>query len=130
MSEQRLEPRSGEIWLVDCDPQIGREQGGIRPALVISNDYFNRLPNGLYVIAPITSRNRGLRLQLPIAPPAGGLRKPSVIMCDQIKAASERRMLERWGVVSDETLAEARQVAGLIIEDEPFFVEESGGALT
>ncbi|MCA9858337.1 MAG: type II toxin-antitoxin system PemK/MazF family toxin [Thermomicrobiales bacterium] len=120
MSEQQLEPRAGEVWLIDCDPQVGREQGGIRPALVISTDYFNRLPNELYVVAPITTRNRGLRLHLPLAPPEGGVRKPSVIMCDQIKAASDRRMLERWGLVSDETLADVRQMVRLIIEGEPF----------
>ncbi len=120
MSEQQLEPRVGEIWLVDFDPPTGREQGGVRPALVISNDYFNQLPNGLFLVAPLTTRNRGLRLHIPIAPPEGNLRKPSVIMCDQVKAASEQRMLERWGMVNDETLGHARQVVRLIVEDETF----------
>jgi mRNA interferase MazF len=125
VSEQQLEPRAGEVWLVDCDPRVGREQGGIRPALVISNDYFNRLPNGLYVIVPLTTRNRGLRLHIPIFPSEGGLRQPSVIMCDQVKAASERRMLEHWGTVSAETLAATRQLVGLILEGKPF-IEDDG----
>ena len=119
MSELPLEPRAGDLWLIDCDPQVGREQGGIRPALVISNDFFNKLPNGLYLIVPLTTRNRGLRLHTPIAPPEGGLRKPSVVMCDQVRVVSERRMLERWGTVNDETLADVRQIVSLIVEDDP-----------
>ncbi len=118
MSEQQLEPRAGEIWLVNCDPQVGREQGGVRPALVVSNDYYNELPNGLYVITPITTRNRGLRLQIPVEPPEGGLRQPSVIMCDQVKAASAQRFLERWGEVSPATLARAHELLMLILSSE------------
>lgn len=119
VSEQSSEPRAGEVWLIDCDPQVGREQGGIRPALVISNDHFNLLPNDLYIVVPFTTRNRNLALHLPVLPPEGGVRKPSVIMCDQVMAASVRRMLERWGMVRDETLSEVRRLVGLIIEGEP-----------
>ncbi|MCO5220369.1 MAG: type II toxin-antitoxin system PemK/MazF family toxin [Thermomicrobiales bacterium] len=45
MSEQQLEPRAGEVWLIDCDPQVGRARDS--SCLVISTDYFNRLPNEL-----------------------------------------------------------------------------------
>jgi len=34
--------KQGNIILVDFDPQAGHEQKGRRPALVISNDLFNR----------------------------------------------------------------------------------------
>jgi mRNA-degrading endonuclease toxin of MazEF toxin-antitoxin module len=44
------EPRAGEVWDVDFDPRVGREQGGVRPALVISNDTFNQVPNGLHMV--------------------------------------------------------------------------------
>lgn len=120
MSEQPLEPRSGEVWLIDCDPQVGREQGGIRPALVVSNDYFNNLPNGLYVIAPITTRNRGLRLHVPVLAPEGGLRRPSVVMCDQVKSVSVDRFLEQWEAVTPETLERVRRVVDLIFENDPY----------
>jgi len=73
------EPSMGEVWDVDFDPQVGREQGGVRPALVISNNQFNRVPNGLYFVAPITGRDRDIPLHVRMVPPEGGLSKPSVV---------------------------------------------------
>lgn len=44
MPTQRA-PKVGDIWYVDFSPQVGREQAGVRPALVVSNDAFNEVPN-------------------------------------------------------------------------------------
>ena len=98
------EPKAGEVWYVKFDPQVGREQGGIRPALVISNDYFNRVPNGLHFIVPITGTARNIRHHVRVAPPEGNLTKPSVIMCDQARSQSIERFLHLRGVISSETL--------------------------
>jgi mRNA interferase MazF len=106
----------GEIWDVDFDPRVGREQGGIRPALVISNDNFNRVPNGLHVVVPITGTDRNIRAHVRIAPPQGGLTKPSVIMCDQVRAQSEQRFLRRRGVVSAEILVLVQALVGTFID--------------
>jgi mRNA interferase MazF len=34
------EPLRGEVWDLDLNPIIGREQAGFRPALVLSVDLF------------------------------------------------------------------------------------------
>lgn len=103
-------PRAGDIWYVGLNPQAGREQAGIRPALVVSNDEYNDLQNDLYIICPITTRHRGLSFHLPVEPPEGGVTKPSVIMCDQVKAQSIDRFLRFRGTVSDELLFEAQRI--------------------
>jgi mRNA interferase MazF len=36
-------PRKGDFIAVTFDPQSGHERRGRRPALVVSNDLFNRL---------------------------------------------------------------------------------------
>ena len=110
------EPRAGEIWNVTFDPQIGREQGGIRPALVISSDYFNAVPNELHYIVPITSRDRNLRYHVRVSPPEGGLSRPSVIMCDQAKSQSIHRFIGRQGVVTQETLVKVQKMVGECID--------------
>lgn len=110
------EPSMGEIWDVDFDPQVGREQGGIRPALVISNDRFNRAPNGLYFVAPLTGTDRNIRYHVRIAPPEGGLSKPSVIMCDQARAQSAQRFLRRRGDVSSGIVALVQAMVGMCID--------------
>ncbi len=38
------DPRVGEMWDVNFSPNVGHEQGGIRPALVISSDQFDNVP--------------------------------------------------------------------------------------
>ena len=35
-------PRKGDLIALTFDPQSGHEQRGRRPALVVSNDLFNR----------------------------------------------------------------------------------------
>lgn len=96
------EPRIGEVWDIDLNPQIGREQGGRRPALVISSNFYNHTPNGLFIVAPITGTDRNIRYHLRVEPPEGGLTKPSVIMCDQERSASVLRFRRRRGEMSPE----------------------------
>jgi mRNA interferase MazF len=110
------EPKAGEIWYVDFDPQVGREQGGIRPALVISNDYFNRVPNELHFIVPITGTDRNIRHHVRVTAPEGNLTKPSIIMCDQARSQSIERFLRLRGMVSPETLRLVQRKVAEIID--------------
>ena len=111
----RQKPKAGEIWNINFDPQVGREQAGIRPALVISHDRFNQLPNGLHIVVPITGVDRGLAYHVPVAVPEGGLSKPSQIMCEQEKAQSINRFIDRRGVVSQETLQRVQTIVAALI---------------
>ncbi|MGN6484646.1 MAG: type II toxin-antitoxin system PemK/MazF family toxin [Thermomicrobiales bacterium] len=110
------EPRAGEIWNVNFDPQAGREQAGLRPALVISHDRFNRLPNGLHIVVPITGTDRGWAHHVPIAASEGGLTKPSQIMCDQVKSQSVERFHGRRGTVTAATLQRVQAIVAAFID--------------
>ena len=50
----RYIPRQGDFITLSFDPQVGHEQQGRRPALVISNDLFTR-HTGLAIVCPITN---------------------------------------------------------------------------
>ena len=50
-------PDQGDIVYFNFSPSIGREQKGVRPALVISRDIFNK-SSGLAVVCPITSKQK------------------------------------------------------------------------
>lgn len=100
---------------MDFNPQLGHEQGGFRPGLVISTDLFNTAPNGLHIVVPITTRDRGIRLHLPILPPEGGLKRPSVLMCDQARVQSVLRFHNKRGKVSDDVLQRVQAVVEVII---------------
>lgn len=47
-------PHARDIILLDFNPQSGHEIQKKRPALVLSNDAFNRM-TGLAMVCPITS---------------------------------------------------------------------------
>ena len=49
--------KQGDIIWLDFDPQIGYEQKGRRPALVVSNETFNHFSN-LAIVCPITNTNK------------------------------------------------------------------------
>ncbi len=50
-------PEAGDLIWTDFDPRTGREQGGRRPALVLSPRAFWEA-SGFAVVCPITSRVR------------------------------------------------------------------------
>lgn len=78
MSE--ITPRRGDIVTVDLNPTRGREQKGIRPALVISHDGFNA-KTGTAIVCPITSRVRGGPFEIPVA----GNKTSGVILANQVR---------------------------------------------
>ena len=57
--------KQGAIIKVDFNPQAGHEQAGYRPALVISNDFFNQKAN-LTIVCPITNTSNRFPLHLPL----------------------------------------------------------------
>jgi mRNA interferase MazF len=99
-------PSQDEVWIVDLNPVVGHEQGGVRPALVLSDDQFNRSRAGLVMIAPITGTDRGLITHISIDPPEGGVVKRSFIMTDQLRTISPRRLGRRLGSISRATRSE------------------------
>ena len=58
-------PRAGDIIWLDFDPQAGREQAKRRPALVITDQSYNRA-SGLVIVCPLTSRRKPYPFALPV----------------------------------------------------------------
>ena len=106
----------GEIWLVNLNPSRGHEQAGTRPALVVSADQFNHGPAGLVVICPMTTTERGIPLHVEVRPPEGGVRERCFIKCEDIRSVSTERLMDRWGDVSDRTLASVADRVRILLE--------------
>jgi mRNA interferase MazF len=98
------EPSRGDIWGVNLDPTIGREQAGARPALIISVDLFNHGPADLVVIVPLTSQEKGIPFHVPIHPPEGGLTLRSFAKCEDVRSISRQRLKRRYGQVARKTM--------------------------
>lgn len=97
-------PDRGDIWLVNLNPTMGREQRGIRPCLVVSADPLNHGPAELAIVLPITSKNKGIPSHVAVLPPQGGLKQPSFVKCEDVRSISTMRLLERWGKIDPHTL--------------------------
>lgn len=78
------------LW-VDFSPQVGREQAGRRPAIVVGSPLAVQIGarSGLVLVVPCTSTDRGHAWQPKIA--LGG--KHGVAMCEQIRSISRRRVV-------------------------------------
>lgn len=98
----------GEVWWASPDPAMGREQGGRRPVLVISNEAYLDAVATLAITAPLTTRDRGWPNHVPVAG-STGLDVPCWAMTEQVRTISRSRMVRRSGVVAGETLATVRQ---------------------
>ena len=96
----------GEVWLVELDPTRGREQQGRRPALIVSTNGFNKSPADLVVLIPITSKEKSIPWHVAIAPPEGGVKTKSFVMCEAVRSVSKERLAQRWGAVSAAILDE------------------------
>lgn len=114
MDDQR--PRRGEVWRVDLETVRGREQGGQRPAVVVSASTFNAGPSGLIVICPLTTRERRIRFHFPIEPPDGGLRVRSFVLCDQIRTVSTDRLTLRLGMLRAVSLAAIEERLRILLD--------------
>jgi len=58
-------PEAGDVVMMDFDPQVGREQAKRRPALVLTDQRYNRA-SGLAVVCPLTSKRKPYPFALPV----------------------------------------------------------------
>jgi len=113
--------KRGELYYADLDPVIGSEQGGMRPVLIIQNDLGNRF-SPTVIVLPLTSKvnKTPLRTHVPLLPPQGGVRKPSIILCEQVRTLEKVRLTRKLGVLSPEKMAlvEKALAAAVGVEEE------------
>lgn len=102
--------KRGDIYFADLDPVIGSEQGGKRPVLIIQNDLGNRF-SPTVIILPLTSspHKRSLRTHVPLFPPQGGITKPSIILCEQVRTIEKSRLQRKMGTLSPEKMTLVEQ---------------------
>lgn len=100
-------PRKGDLVALTFDPQSGHEQRGRRPALVVSNDLFNR-HTGLCIACPITSTHRDYPFHVAIPE---GHKVSGVVMVEQVKSIDySARQVKRIGAAPDSLLEEVLSI--------------------
>lgn len=71
----------GDIIKINFNPQLGHEQAGYRPALVISNNFFNKVSK-LAIVCPITTNDKEFPLHIPLD---GRTETKGNILCEHVR---------------------------------------------
>lgn len=74
--------KQGDIIKINFNPQAGHEQSGYRPAVVISNNFFNDKAK-LVIVCPITNTNNKFPLHIPLD---DRTETTGVILCEHVKS--------------------------------------------
>lgn len=96
-------PDRGDVVWLNFDPQAGHEQGGRRPAIIVSPRSYNKA-SGLGLFCPATNRVTGypFEVALPADAPAKG-----DALVDQVRNLDWiARKVEFLGEVAQDTLVE------------------------
>ncbi len=89
----------GEIYLVDLSSQIGSEQSGIRPALIVQNEQGNS-HSPTTIICPLTSQEKTpVSTHVTLSPSDAGILKVSTVLCEQIRVIDKTRVKRKLGEV-------------------------------
>ena len=75
-------PHRGDVVWIDMQPQVGHEQSGRRPAIVLSPKSYNGKV-GLALLCPITNQIKGYPFEVIIP---SGLKVAGVVLSDQVKS--------------------------------------------
>lgn len=115
-----------DAYWADLDPSVGSEQGGERrPVLVISNDGYNKVFDVVTVISLTKLEGKKRKVYtFEVVLPKGTIRPEwaSIVMPQQIRAISKKRLLEPIGTLESEDLRaeiESRVLEHLDIAFEP-----------
>jgi mRNA interferase MazF len=113
-----IDPRRGEIWIVDLDPTKGAEMQKRRPVVVMSSDSLRSLP--LRLVAPITgwqAHFQGKFSHVRIDPaPGNNLAKPSAVDVLQLRGVALVRFLNKTGHVTASEVEEIAAAIAAVIE--------------
>lgn len=85
-------PDRGDIVWLDFNPQLGHEQAGTRPALVISPSSYND-KSGLMLVCPITSKVKGYPFEVRIITK----KIDGAILADQVRSLDWRARQPTFG---------------------------------
>jgi mRNA interferase MazF len=93
--------RKFHIYLADLNPRFGTEPGKTRPVVVLQTDLLNN-EHPSTIICPVTTKviKDSIVLRVHLSAHESGLKKPSDILVDQIRAIDNRRFIKEVGNLS------------------------------
>lgn len=101
--KQNINIVRGGIYYANVDGNIGSEQGGIRPVVVIQNQVGN-VHSPTTIVAMITSQQSKAKLPTHVEIKGCGLEKDSVVLLEQVRTLDKIRIRSFVGNVDELTM--------------------------
>jgi len=103
--------KQNEIWLINLDPATGAEIKKTRPAIIVNDNSFGKLP--LKIIVPLTDWKDRYKIapwMVKIEPNSKNkLTKVSAADCFQVRSLSQKRFVKKIGMVSQTKMDKIRK---------------------
>lgn len=97
----------GEIYLVDLSNNVGSEQAGVRPAVIVQNEIGNN-HSPTTIICPLTTQTKKLlATHVPLTPDDCGILKDSTVLCEQVRVVDKSRIRNKVGEIRNREKIEA-----------------------
>ncbi|MBD2362195.1 type II toxin-antitoxin system PemK/MazF family toxin [Anabaena minutissima FACHB-250] len=99
----------GQIYFINLNPVLGREQSGTRPVLVLSINPINQLPLVVTVVVGTKGTNikRDHPTNIRLSPHDSGLLIETVFLCFQIRSLDPNRFpADPTGKISESKMLE------------------------
>ena len=91
--------RRGEIYLINLSNNIGSEQGGIRPAVIVQNELGN-IHSPTTLICPLTSKHKNMAVtHVDLTPSDADILKDSIVLCEQVRVIDKTRIVKKLGEI-------------------------------
>ena len=106
-----IQPKRGDIYLVNFDPTLGAEIRKTRPALILQNDIANKY-SPVTIVAAISSKFDDPLYPTEVlisAKARTGLAVDSVVLLNQIRTVDKKRLAKRLGTLSSAKMEEVNQ---------------------
>ena len=118
--DNNIDPKVGEIWLVDLSNATGHQQRGIRPFVVTSNNkrnFFSPTIKG----NPLSSRihKRSPVHVLLSKEDCDFLKVDSIVLCEETDTLNKGQFIKKLGVLSERQM---NMIAMARCKDEPFLL--------
>ena len=97
-------PSKGEIWLVDFNPIKGKEQSGVRPAVIVSGNAMNQYFS-IIMVCPLSTKIKNFLGNIVLEPTyENGLSDTSEIITFQMRSISKVGLIKRLGVIAEKEI--------------------------
>lgn len=91
-NRQDSDIRRGKIYLADLDPVVGSEQGGIRPVMILQNDYTSR-NSSTVIVAALTKQHKKEHMLTHVRFKLPSEKEESYVLLEQLRSIDKRRLV-------------------------------------